>query len=267
MKVLDERWLGVTGGVLLAAAALCLTALFTPGQSTIRLVLNVPESRLYVYENEQQTRKYRVSVGMEGYETPAGSYSVTHAIWNPWWHPPESDWARDREVEPPGPNNPMGRVKLHFSTLLYIHGTPETAWLGRPASRGCVRMSNHDAVELAMLLHQYSSPGVSPELFDQILSSGQTRRIAMTRPVPFTVVYQVAMIRDGSLYIYPDVYGVMPGELEDQVIAVLRKNGVDLRSVDRAKLQRLIEKGATRKVSMSLDTLTSPSTTPAPGGN
>jgi hypothetical protein len=60
MKVLDERWLGVTGGVLLSAAALFLTALFTPGQSSIRLVLNVPESRLYVYENEQQTRKYRV---------------------------------------------------------------------------------------------------------------------------------------------------------------------------------------------------------------
>lgn len=31
---------------------------------------------------------------------------------------------------------------------VYIHGTPDTTLLGRPGSRGCVRMRNSDLVEL-----------------------------------------------------------------------------------------------------------------------
>ncbi len=266
MKVPGEQWRWMVGGALFVTAALVSTALLARAQSEMQLVLNVPESRLYVFENGEQTHRFRVSVGMEGYETPAGNFRITHAIWNPWWHPPASNWAHGRRIEPPGPNNPMGRVKLHFSTLLYIHGTPEAQWLGRPASRGCVRMSNGDVIELARLLHRYGSPGVTSDLLDQVLASGQTRRISLTRPIPFAVVYQVAVVRDGSLHIFPDVYGALPGKLEQKVIQVLRKHGVDLGSVDPTKLQRLVDKAATRKVSMSLDTLTSRPTSPPPVG-
>lgn len=31
---------------------------------------------------------------------------------------------------------------------IYIHGTPETTVLGRPGSRGCIRMHNADLIEL-----------------------------------------------------------------------------------------------------------------------
>jgi hypothetical protein len=55
----------------------------------------------------------------------------------------------------------MGRVKLHFAPLLYIHGTPEAEALGDPASRGCVRMRNSDVIELTRLVHQYASPRVT----------------------------------------------------------------------------------------------------------
>ena len=31
---------------------------------------------------------------------------------------------------------------------IYIHGSPDTAEMGKPGSIGCVRMRNHDIVEL-----------------------------------------------------------------------------------------------------------------------
>jgi murein L,D-transpeptidase YcbB/YkuD len=264
MKVFGRR-----GAYAVAAAAVIAAAVpeRAEGQRRsrepeLRLVLNVPESRLYVYEKGKRTGRYRVSVGMEGYETPPGEYRVTYAIWNPWWHPPDSRWARGRKPEPPGPGNPMGRVKLHFSELLYIHGTPEEEWLGRPASRGCVRMANEDLVELARFLHARASPKVTAELLDQLIAHPkQTRKIALTRPIPFSVVYRIAEVRDGNLFIFPDVYGMVDGELEDQVLEVLREHGVDPDDVDRAKLDRLIRKGATARVSMALETLTTRSAT------
>src|SRR4051812_8206334 len=90
-------------------------------ESPLRLVLNVPAHKIFVFENGQLTREFRVGVGMVGNETPAGSYRITQAIWNPWWNPPPSPWAEGRKPEAPGPGNPMGRVKMNFAPLLYIH--------------------------------------------------------------------------------------------------------------------------------------------------
>lgn len=249
----------ITAGLLLAVAAWTMPAAAQASNDELRLLLNVPENRLYVYENGKRTQRYRVAIGMEGYETPAGDYRITHAIWNPWWHPPDSDWARGRKPEPPSPDNPMGRVKLHFSPLLYIHGTPEYESLGWAASRGCVRMSNDELIELARFIHERASPRVDEALLDRLVASPkQTRKIMLTKPVPFTVIYRVAEVRDGSLFIFPDVYGMVGDALEDQVLEVLSDSGVDLDTVDREKLHRLVEKGLTRKVSMELETLTAP---------
>lgn len=253
------RWIPLLGCAVPLAPIVHAEPALAQAEPPVELVLNVPESRIDVYEDGEHVTRYRVSVGMDGYETPAGEYRVTHAIWNPWWHPPDSKWARGRKPEPPGPDNPMGRVKLHFSHLLYIHGTPEEAWLGRPASRGCVRMANEDLIELARYLHRIASPRVTARLLDGLIANPkQTRKIALARPVPFRVVYRVAEVRDGNLHIFPDVYGKVGAEFEREVIEVLREHGVDLDDVDRAKLDRLLEKGRTRKVSMSIDTLTSP---------
>jgi murein L,D-transpeptidase YcbB/YkuD len=248
------------GGMMVAAYARARD----PG---IRLVLNVPDGRLTVYDGDQKIARYRVSVGLGGYETPAGRYRVTYAIWNPWWHPPDSDWARGRKVEPPGPNNPMGRVKMHFSSLFYIHGTPYSSSLGRPSSRGCVRMSNADAIELARLLHKRASPGVTSSELDQLVANSKsTRRIGFSPGIQLHVIYRVAEVRNGFLFILPDVYGLMAGEYEEQVAQVLREHGISLASVDRAKLDRLLRKARTSKVSMDLDTLTTPSSADSPDG-
>jgi murein L,D-transpeptidase YcbB/YkuD len=225
----------------------------------LHLVLNVPANRLYVYEDGERTRTYSVSVGLPGYETPAGEYRIREVIWNPWWHPPNSAWARDRKPESPGPNNPMGRVKLNFAPLYYIHGTPESEALGLPASRGCVRMRNSDVIELTRLVHQYASPRLNSDVLDRLEEAPtMTRTLRLQQPVRFTAYYSVATVENGFLVIYPDIYGLLRKELRDQVELTLEEHGVDLRTVNRAHLDRLLEKGGTRRVVMSLDELTAP---------
>jgi hypothetical protein len=223
----------------------------------LHLVLNVAGNWLYVYNNGERIRTYSVSVGLPGYETPSGEYRIREAIWNPWWHPPNSEWARGRVPEAPGaPTNPMGRIKLHFAPLLYIHGTPEFEALGYPASRGCVRMRNADVIELTRLIHQHASPRVSSELLDQLEASPtQTRTIRLAQPVRFTAHYEVATIDNGFLIIYPDIYGLMKKQLRDQVEHALEAHGVDMRRVNREHLDRLLEKGGTRRVVIAMEDL------------
>jgi murein L,D-transpeptidase YcbB/YkuD len=226
----------------------------------LRLVLNVPASRLYVYESGEMTRTYRISVGEPGYETPKGQYRVSEIIWNPWWHPPNSEWARGREVEPPGPDNPMGRVKMFFAPLLYIHGSPEVGMIGRPASKGCVRMLNEEVIELARLIHTYTTPTVGESTLEQLRENEkQTRTFNLSRGVPFEVIYQVAEVRDGNFVIYPDVYGRAQGrKFEDQVRAVLAEAGIDFARVNREHYERLISKGRTAIVSIAVEELVQP---------
>jgi hypothetical protein len=35
-----------------------------------------------------------------------------------------------------------------FERYIYIHGTPDEAHIGQPVSQGCIRMKNHDVIEL-----------------------------------------------------------------------------------------------------------------------
>jgi murein L,D-transpeptidase YcbB/YkuD len=250
----------VTAIVLVAAGAgVSQASRVQPAASDsgLHLVLNVAGNWLYVYENGERTRTYNVSVGLPGYETPKGEYRIRDVIWNPWWHPPNSEWARGRKPTPPGADdNPMGRVKIHFAPLLYIHGTPEAESLGTPASRGCVRMRNSDVIELTHLIHQYASPRVSSELLERLEGAPtMTRTIRLQQQVRFTALYEVATIENGFLVIYPDIYGLVKKQLRDQVEHTLEQNGIDLLRVNREHLDRLVEKGGTRRVAISLDSL------------
>ncbi|HEX2168168.1 MAG TPA: L,D-transpeptidase [Longimicrobiales bacterium] len=255
------RLLSLTAGLILIAAGAGAnyaynTPVNDPSDEGLHLVVNVPANRLYVYEDGVRTRTYAVSVGLRGYETPAGEYSIREVIWNPWWHPPQSDWAAGREPEPPGESNPMGRVKLNFGPLLYIHGTSAYQSLGNPASRGCVRMRNSDVIELARLVHEYASPKLDTDKLETLIDSPtMTRTIRLSKSVKFTAEYDVATIDDGFLILYPDVYDRVRSKVRDEVAETLRENGIDIDDVDREHLDRLLEKSATTRVAISLEEL------------
>jgi len=63
---------------------------------------------------------------------------------------PDRDWILTRILWlsgcEPG-RNAGGRCDTR-ARYIYIHGTPDTTALGRPGSRGCIRMRNADVIEL-----------------------------------------------------------------------------------------------------------------------
>jgi hypothetical protein len=226
----------------------------------LHLVLNVPGRKLHVYEDGTRTRTFAVSVGLPGFETPQGEYQLSELIWNPWWHPPQSDWARGRKPTPPGaPDNPMGRVKLLFGPLLYIHGTPEGEPMGRLSSRGCVRMRNEEVIELAKIVHRYAVPGTDARQLDRFVATPTLSRAFPLRPqVRFTAHYTVAAIEKGFLIIYPDVYGLAQSEVRAHVERVLAGEGIDPADVNQTRLRALLKKAGTMRLAISVDSLLAP---------
>ena len=226
------------------AAALALTLVSAINAAAqLRIDINIPANRLQVFDGDSVIRTYRVSVGLPGHDTPDGEFTVGRAEWNPSWRPPENrEWARDAQFTPPGPNNPMGRVKLFFAPLYYIHGTPDSASIGQPASHGCVRMRNRDVIALARLLHEHARPTVGSAEIDAILRrSGTTRWSTFRAPVPLVIRYEPVVIEGGSLTVYPDVYDRSRIHTES-VIQALLAAGYDAGSVDRAQIRAVLQR-------------------------
>jgi murein L,D-transpeptidase YcbB/YkuD len=227
----------------LAAAAVLALLPATAAQAQLRIDINIPANRLQVFDGDSVIRTYRVSVGLPGHDTPDGEFTVGRAEWNPSWRPPENrEWARDAQFTPPGPNNPMGRVKLFFAPLYYIHGTSDSASIGQPASHGCVRMRNRDVIALARLLHQHAEPTVAPGEIDGILRrSGTTRWSSFRAPVPLTIRYEPVVIEGDELRVYPDVYDRSRIHTES-VIQALLAAGYDAGSIDRQQVRTVLRR-------------------------
>jgi hypothetical protein len=197
-----------------------------------------------VYDGDSLLKVYRVSVGLPGHDTLDGEFTIDHAEWNPWWRPPAREWAKDDHVTPPGPDNPMGRVKLFFAPYYYIHGSPHVRDLGRAASHGCVRMMNADVVELARLLHARNGGSVgSAEITRLLAHPSQTRASRIATPVPLTLRYDPIVVTAGELRIYRDVYSRsrVHGEA---VVQALIAAGYDAASVDRGDVRRVLARAS-----------------------
>ena len=120
-------------------------------RGSMRLEVSIAAKTLKVIENGKVVKTYGVATGRPGNPTPRGSFRTGQIIWNPWWRPPRVWWARNKKAQPPGdPDNPIQGVKIFFRAPdYYIHGTNDPGSIGRAASRGCVRMRESDAKNLA----------------------------------------------------------------------------------------------------------------------
>jgi hypothetical protein len=223
----------------------------------LHLVLNIPGSRIDVFENGEKTRSIDVSVGRRGHETPAGKYRISSVIWNPWWHPPKSEWARNEKVTPPGPTNPMGKVKINFAPLLYIHGTMYEDRLGAPASHGCIRMGKEDLLELTRLIHRYRTPRVDPSLLATLEANDRMTRNFPIKSIRFDVVYRLVEMVDGKLVIHPDVYRTGTSNLRDEIVGVLKKQGVTITGAVEQRVAQISKRRNATRLTLPLDTLVS----------
>ena len=89
----------------------------------------------------------------------------TGEVWTPELDAqhPQRDWMLTRILWlsgcEPGRNR-LGEVDT-MRRYIYIHGSPDSAEMGKPGSIGCVRMRNRDVVELFDLVPPYTPVEIS----------------------------------------------------------------------------------------------------------
>ena len=152
------------------------------------IVIDVPSQTLTLLDEQgRQTRRYSVSTSKNGVDerngslcTPRGRHVVrarigagqpenavfvrrrpTGEIWTPELDAqyPGRDWILTRILWLSGcerGRNRLGEVDT-MRRYIYIHGSPDTAQMGKPGSIGCVRMRNRDIVELFDLVSPYAA--------------------------------------------------------------------------------------------------------------
>lgn len=134
------------------------------------VVINVPQQRLFFYQDGKLKKVYPVGVGKAMTQTNLGAHKIGAKAFNPTWHIPLSI-QRERgdgvKTVPPGPKNPLGPVFVRLGNPklgLGIHGTSNPRSVPGVVSHGCVRMKSPDALEFAKAIHTGADAFVSYEL-------------------------------------------------------------------------------------------------------
>jgi len=118
------------------------------------IVIDRGSNSLALFNGEKPWRTFRVATGRSQYPTPTGSFNIVEMQQNPWWRPPDSEWARGLKPIPPGPGNPLGTRWMGLDAPgVGMHGTPDAASIGYSASHGCIRMYVPDAEWLFNQVH------------------------------------------------------------------------------------------------------------------
>jgi lipoprotein-anchoring transpeptidase ErfK/SrfK len=123
------------------------------------IIIRTGERALYRVMGGGKAKRYLVAVGKEGFSW-SGTARVGRKAVNPKWTPPPemiertprySKWAGGM----PGgiPENPLGARALYLfrgrgDTGFRIHGTNAPGSIGSAASSGCIRMLNHEVIDL-----------------------------------------------------------------------------------------------------------------------
>lgn len=129
-----------------------------PDASRVGIVVNMAEMRLYSFSKlngRRMVSSYPIGVGIEGFETPMGQYSIGVKLREPSWFVPV-EFRRENpslpRVMPPGQDNPLGKFAMSLSgTQFLIHGTNSPFGIGRQVSHGCIRLYPRDIRELFAL--------------------------------------------------------------------------------------------------------------------
>jgi lipoprotein-anchoring transpeptidase ErfK/SrfK len=152
----------------------------------MRIEISIPQQTLTLRDRGKMVKSYSVSTASRGAGekngslcTPRGRHIVrakigaglplnavfvrrrpTGEVWTRELHEgyPGRDWILTRILWlsgcEPGRNR-LGEVDT-MRRYIYIHGSPDTAQMGKPGSIGCIRMRNPDIVELFDLVPPYT---------------------------------------------------------------------------------------------------------------
>jgi L,D-transpeptidase YbiS len=144
----------------------------------LHIKVHISSQILSVYDDKKLIKEYQVSTAKNGpgeefgsEKTPRGLHVIrakigggvpantvfikrrpTGEIYTPEMRTqfPGRDWILTRIFWLSGQEvgkNRLGKVDT-MRRYIYIHGTPDDVTMGLPGSRGCIRMRNHEVIEL-----------------------------------------------------------------------------------------------------------------------
>jgi lipoprotein-anchoring transpeptidase ErfK/SrfK len=122
------------------------------------IVVDTPAKRAYYILGGGQAIRYGVGVGRAGMALSGNAYVGRKAEW-PRWTPTLNMQRREERYRKlaggleGGPNNPLGARAMYLyrggnDTHFRIHGTNQPESIGHAMSSGCIRMMNHDVIDL-----------------------------------------------------------------------------------------------------------------------
>ena len=132
---------------------------FSSGEKRGTIIIRTSERALYQILGGGRAMRYLVAVGKEGFSW-TGVARIGRKAVDPTWTPPAEmiertpKYARWADGMPGGiPENPLGKRALYLFTRkgdtgFRIHGTNAPGSIGTAASSGCIRMLNHEVIEL-----------------------------------------------------------------------------------------------------------------------
>jgi hypothetical protein len=218
-----------------------------------RITVNIAARRLYLYdERAALVKTYPVAVGSPRYRTPIRALALRTIVWNAWWMPPPSPWARHAKPTPPGTHNPLGNIKMPLGASLMLHGTNQPRSISTAASHGCIRLFTQDAWELARWLQSHSPAPHSEALF-QAYARNRHRSVSVSLgiTIPVDLVYDYVEIRADQLHIYHDIYARI-GDKWAHIMQTLAAHGYAADSIDQAAFQKRLKDAKFRDAVIAL---------------
>ena len=204
----------------------------------IKLVANIPEYKLHVYQGNDEVFDMDIVVGAETHQTEVFNDEMTYIVFSPYWNVPSSiveneilpameankNYLRNNGYEitgyenglpvirqKPGPHNSLGQVKFVFPNDkgIYFHDTPAKALFQYPKrtfSHGCIRLAQ-PATLAAYLLK--SDKKWTPEKIRKAMNLGVEQAVKLPQPVAVSLTYFTAWVdNEGQLQLREDIYGL-----------------------------------------------------------
>lgn len=116
------------------------------------LIINLPEYKIYYFEQGSLKNTYSIAIGKKSWKTPVGKFKIANKKIDPAWNvPPEMASKLDIEesIVPPGPDNPLGKYWIGLNIPhIGIHSTNQPYSIGKAKSHGCIRMKMEEAEKL-----------------------------------------------------------------------------------------------------------------------
>ena len=186
------------------------------------VLVNIPAFRVHYLDEKNTHFTSKVIVGKPFTKTPIFRAEMTYVVLNPSWTIPPGIMQRDvipgmrrdpdylekkgfqkvggQIVQPPGPDNALGRIKLMFpnSHHVYLHDTPHRdlfASEARTFSSGCIRVE--DIVDLAVLVIDDPEKW-SKDKVKAVIDTGRTQNVTLARRIPVLVTYWTAVAGPGD---------------------------------------------------------------------